>query len=156
MDERLEAVCGPFEAAWKNRGPDAAPPRIEDYLPDTTPGERAVFLKELVALDLCYRRLSGESPRWEEYRARFPELPERLRVLFKVSAATPADHLARTGKEASTGDGNGTATGRPAAVAIPGFDLLGEVGRGGMGVVYRARHTRLDRIVALKMIRTGA
>jgi len=39
---------------------------------------------------------------------------------------------------------------------VPGFDLITEIGRGGMGVVYKTRHRKANRLVALKMIVSGS
>src|SRR5215510_3316633 len=36
------------------------------------------------------------------------------------------------------------------------YELLGEIGRGGMGVIYKAHHARLNRIVALKLIHAAS
>ncbi len=73
----------------------------------------------------------------------------------------PASTLGVVGS-AGTAEGPGPDPARggsrktPSLPEVAGFEMLGEIGRGGMGVVYLARDVRLNRQCALKMIRGGS
>jgi serine/threonine protein kinase len=163
-DRRLDRICDRFEDAWKAD----QPPRIEDFLGECQGTQRQTLLRELLRLEIHYRLQKGERLHPEEFRARFPEDVDIIADLLDGlestgSVSTVAQVPVQADPEPLTplpavGD-HTTLTplpvdpAAPDLPALPGYELLGRLDEGGMGVVYRARQVNLQRIVAVKMIR---
>jgi eukaryotic-like serine/threonine-protein kinase len=159
---RVNDACERFEAEWRaGRRPD-----IEKILAGSLSRDRRELFSELLAVEREIREGLGEKPNAGEYLERFPEWSKEIGQAFGANATltycpSPAETEIEGGRDLSEQDTilPGSSSGpRPDQAELEEFGdyvLLGEIARGGMGVVYRARQKSLNRIVALKMIRTG-
>ncbi len=170
---KLDEVCDSFEREWIA----GRSPRLEDRLRDTGDADRAMLVEELLAIELEYRRRRGDSPAAEEFVRRLPEFAEQVSQFFRDRAdelAGPVPELpyvpaCRTDIpvrqngawiQANESDKDVRPTKSTVRSSVPlgrfgEYELLEVIARGGMGVVYKARQLKPNRIVALKMIRSG-
>jgi len=126
ISEEIERYLLHFEQTWGQH--DA--PSIEQLLKEVSESERANLLRELLFIEFEFIQRKATEPLTEHYLTRFPEYTE---IIHEVSRAI--------GQYAVFKRRN-----------VAGYTLLDELGRGGMGTVYKAKSDLLNNVVAFKMV----
>jgi serine/threonine-protein kinase len=130
-------------------------PAAEEYLRrcPALAGDAAAAL-EVIYGEFLVRRALGEPAEPQEYLDRFPQFAAGLSEQFALFGAMDTGSGGKTAHPSLplTGPGGAGLTAAGDLPELPGYRVLGELGRGGMGMVYRAFEPRLGRSLAVKVL----
>ena len=144
---RIHVLCEQYRRHWA--APSAA--SRGTYVAQAPQELRETLLRNLLHIDLQCRREAGEQPSTQNY---LDDLPQFARIIREELHET-TQHYVTCGVDTVSLSGSGPPKLKmPALLRLGDYVLEGELGRGGMGIVFAARHVRHGTQVALKTLPT--